>query len=171
MKMPYQFESYTTENRAMDDSSNQEETPVDCEHGSRLGCIEWWACLLFSTFFFLFSFFFFSQGKIFTGHFKRHFVPQISSQSLKQSHILRTTASFGNMGENTIYFIYFLADISSWETCTVTRNRSNIWKGYTHNKGQKYGTKPTFCSNCWVYALRMTQFRWFWWHSWPTMAY
>ena len=31
-------------------------------------------------------------------------------------------------------------------------------KEYTLNKGQKYGTKPTFCSNCWVYALRMTLF-------------
>ena len=38
---PYQFEPYTAENRSTDDSSDQEETPVDCEHGSRLDCIEW----------------------------------------------------------------------------------------------------------------------------------
>ena len=37
----YQFELYTAENGSTDDSSDQEETPVDCEHGSRLDCIEW----------------------------------------------------------------------------------------------------------------------------------
>ena len=30
---PYQFEPYTAENGSTDDSSDQEETPVDCEHG------------------------------------------------------------------------------------------------------------------------------------------
>ena len=38
---PYQFETYTAENESTDDSSDQEEMPVDCEHGSRLDCIEW----------------------------------------------------------------------------------------------------------------------------------
>ena len=37
----YQFELYTAENGSTDDSSDQEETPVDCAHGSRLDCIEW----------------------------------------------------------------------------------------------------------------------------------
>ena len=46
-------------------------------------------CLLFSTFCFCFVFlFFFSiQGKNILGHLKRRFVPQISSQSLKQGYI------------------------------------------------------------------------------------
>ena len=34
---PYQFVPYAAENRSTDDSSDQ----VDCEHGSRLDCIEW----------------------------------------------------------------------------------------------------------------------------------
>ena len=38
---PYQFEPYTAENESNDDSSDHKETPVDCEHGSRLDCIEW----------------------------------------------------------------------------------------------------------------------------------
>ena len=38
---PCQFEPYTAENESTDDSSDQEEMPVDCEHGSRLDCIEW----------------------------------------------------------------------------------------------------------------------------------
>ena len=38
---PYQFEAYTAENRFTDDSNDQEEMPVDCEHGSRLDCIQW----------------------------------------------------------------------------------------------------------------------------------
>ena len=32
-------------------SSDEEETPVNCEHGNCLDCIEWWAFLLFSAFF------------------------------------------------------------------------------------------------------------------------
>ena len=36
-----QFEPYTADNESTDGSSDQEETPVDCEHGSRLHCIEW----------------------------------------------------------------------------------------------------------------------------------
>ena len=38
---PYQFEPCTAENESTEDSSDQEETPEDCEHGSRLHCIEW----------------------------------------------------------------------------------------------------------------------------------
>ena len=38
---PCHLEPYTAENESADDSSDQEETPVDCEHGSRLDCIEW----------------------------------------------------------------------------------------------------------------------------------
>jgi len=38
---PYQFEPYAAENRSTDDSSDQEETPVDYGHGSHLDCIEW----------------------------------------------------------------------------------------------------------------------------------
>ena len=34
---PYRFVPYAAENRSSDDSSDQEETPVDCEHGSRFG--------------------------------------------------------------------------------------------------------------------------------------
>ena len=37
---PYLFEPYAAENRSNEDSSDQEET-VDCEHSSRLDCIEW----------------------------------------------------------------------------------------------------------------------------------
>ena len=52
----YQSEPYTAENRSTNDSSGQKETPVDCEHGSRLDCIEWRAFLfLFFLPFFLFS--------------------------------------------------------------------------------------------------------------------
>ena len=32
-QQPYHFEPNTAENRSTDDSSDQEETPVDCEHG------------------------------------------------------------------------------------------------------------------------------------------
>ena len=37
----YQFEPYTAENESTDDSKDQKETPVDCEHGRHLHCIEW----------------------------------------------------------------------------------------------------------------------------------
>ena len=37
----YQSEPHAAENRPTNDSSDQEKTPVDCEHGSRLNCIEW----------------------------------------------------------------------------------------------------------------------------------
>ena len=37
----YQSEPYTAENNSTDDSSDQENTPVDCEHGSHLHCMEW----------------------------------------------------------------------------------------------------------------------------------
>ena len=40
-QQPYHFEPNTAENRSTDDSSDQEETPVDCQHGSRLDCIKW----------------------------------------------------------------------------------------------------------------------------------
>ena len=38
---PYQFEQYTAENRSTDYISDQEETPVDCEHVSSSDCIQW----------------------------------------------------------------------------------------------------------------------------------
>ena len=71
-----QFEPYTAENRSTDDSSDYEETPVDCEHGSRLDCIEcerFGCCFLSSSFFlFFFSFSFlsfFTQAKKYAGTF------------------------------------------------------------------------------------------------------
>ena len=42
----YQSERYAAENRSTNDSSDQEVTPVDCEHGSRLNSIESGAFLL-----------------------------------------------------------------------------------------------------------------------------
>ena len=39
---PYQFESYAAANRSTGDSTDQEETPVDCEHGSHLDCSNEW---------------------------------------------------------------------------------------------------------------------------------
>ena len=35
------------------------------------------------------------------------------------------------MGEYTIDLV---ADISTWEACTETRSRFNVWKEYTHIK-------------------------------------
>ena len=38
---PCQSEPYTAENSSTDDSSDQEETAVDCGHSSRSDCIQW----------------------------------------------------------------------------------------------------------------------------------
>ena len=38
---PCQIEPYTAENESADDSNDQEEAPVDCEHGNHLDCSEW----------------------------------------------------------------------------------------------------------------------------------
>ena len=38
---PYQFEPCKVENESTEDSSDQEETPMDLEYGSRLHCIQW----------------------------------------------------------------------------------------------------------------------------------
>ena len=58
-------------------------------------------------FFFFFFFFFFYSGKDILGHFKRRFVPQISSQSLKQGRIKRMKAAFGNGRVHDIFLYFF----------------------------------------------------------------
>ena len=54
---------HAAENRSTDNSSDQEETPVDCEHGSRLDWIvssgEHFCCVFYLFFFFSL---FFTQG-------------------------------------------------------------------------------------------------------------
>ena len=54
-----------------------------------------------------------------------------------------------------------------------SRTRLNIWKKHTHTDGHKYDKTHflSFCCNFWVYSLRMTLFRWFWWYLWHKLVY
>ena len=114
----YQFEPYTAENRSTDDSSDQEETPVNCEHGSRLDCIEWWAFLLLLSLL-LFSLSFFGEKYLGTYTYHPNHSNRVMYNSEWRQHL--------EMGE---YTIDLFADISTWVACTETRSRSNnVWQG------------------------------------------
>ena len=88
---------------------------------------------IFVVVFSFFSLFFFTQGKI-----SWDILNAILCHRYHPNHSNRVIYSEWRqhnleMGE---YTIDLFADISTWETCTETRFRSNIWKEYTHNKGQ-----------------------------------
>ena len=87
---------------------------------------------IFVVVFSFFSLFFFTQGKISWDILNAILCHKYNYSEWRQ-HL--------EMGE---YTIDSFADISTWEACTETRSRSNVWKKYTHNKGQKYGIELIF---------------------------
>ena len=100
---PYQFEPYAAENRSADYSTDQEETPVDCEHGVTwtVSNGEHFCCFLPRLFFFFSPLSFFTQGNISWG-----ILNTILCHKYHPNHSNRVICSEGRqhleMGEYTI---------------------------------------------------------------------
>ena len=78
--------------------------------------------MLFSPLFFLF----FLLGKNILGHFKHHFVPQVSSQSLKQGHVQQMKAAFGNGHVQDIVLMTSALGKSAWRLDPDLMSESSI---------------------------------------------
>ena len=80
------------------------------------------------------------DGGKFLGNFKRHFVPQISSESLKQGK-KTNICNQGDFDSGCKRANFCRRQISgSAHGYSETRSRSNVRKKHTYTKGHKYNT-------------------------------
>ena len=126
------------------------------------------------------------DARKFLGHFKCHFEPQISPQSLKQGQIrssewsqhLQQKSLIQSVNEGVNGWVHdrlfcrhrHSGSVHGYSAAEI-RSRSNVWKEHTYTAKDTDMIKLTFCCKFWVYSLRMTLFGWFWWYSWHKMAY